>query len=164
MPDDPRAADVKETMRHNRKPAASYARDLIRRFGKNAAQTASNRYDAAKSEATASYYEEVLTEIDRARREAALLQEKKSPAQLNRDIAEALAKPSTHGAKAGRHGYENGQRVTVLDYLGDEIGTGHVRSGGNYPASTEYFTHVTMTRDGETVTEEHPTRRVVMRR
>ena len=92
----------------------------------------------------------------------------KTPAQLEREIAEVLAKPGTRPlsshAKMGRHGYENGQRVAVLDYLGREIGTGRVRSGDNYPESNEYWTYVTMTRDGETVTEEHPTRRVVLAR
>lgn len=63
-------------------------------------------------------------------------------------------------AKAGRYGYENGQRVIVLDYLGHEIGRGSVRSGDNYPESNEYFTWVTITHAGETKTEEHPTRRV----
>ena len=92
----------------------------------------------------------------------------KSPAQLDREIAKVLAKPSarhrsSHAIKAGRHGYDNGQRVTVLDYLGREIGTGRVRSGDNYPESNEYFTYVTMTRHGETVTQEYPTRQVVMR-
>jgi len=93
------------------------------------------------------------------------MRRKKSPAQLGRDIAEVLAKTKHGGgtAKAGRYGYENGQRVAVLDYLGDEIGTGRVRSGGNYPESNEYVTWVTMTRAGETVTEEHPTRRVIYR-
>lgn len=88
--------------------------------------------------------------------------------QLDREIAEVLAKPNAPSreghAKMGRYGYENGQRVSVLDYLGREIGTGRVRSGDNYPESNEYFTWVTMTRHGETVTEEHPTRRVVLAR
>lgn len=82
--------------------------------------------------------------------------------QLDREIAAALAKPRAAHAKMGRHGYENGQRVIVLDYLGDEIGRGRVRSGDNYPESNEYFTWVTMTRDGETSTTEHPTRRVIL--
>jgi F0F1-type ATP synthase membrane subunit b/b' len=60
-------------MRHNRKPAAVYARELISRYGKRAAQIASNRYDAAETESTAAYYEHVLTEIENARREAARL-------------------------------------------------------------------------------------------
>jgi len=63
-------------MRHNRKPADVYARELIRRYGKRAAQIASNRYDAAETESTALYYEHVLDEIQNARREAARLNNK----------------------------------------------------------------------------------------
>lgn len=103
-------------------------------------------------------------EVDHATKRSS----KKSPAQLNRDIAEALSNPdkrraSGGGKKAGRYGYENGQHVSVLNSLGDVIGTGRVRSGDNYPESNEYWTWVTMTRNGETVTEEHPTRRVIFR-
>ncbi len=61
-------------------------------------------------------------------------------------------------------GYENGQRVTVLDYQGKEIGTGRVRSGDNYPVSDANWTHVTMTLHGETSTTEHPTSRVIAAR
>lgn len=93
---------------------------------------------------------------------------KRSPAQLDREIAETLAKPGTRHrsshAKMGRHGYENGQRVAVLDYLGHVIGTGRVRSGDNYPESNEHYTWVTMTIAGETATTEHPTRQVVVTR
>lgn len=53
-----------------RKPADVYARELIVRYGKRAGQVASNRYDAAETEATAAYYEQVMTEIENARREA----------------------------------------------------------------------------------------------
>jgi hypothetical protein len=67
--------------------------------------------------------------------------------------------------KAGRHGFDNGTRVVVLNYLGEEIGRGRVRSGDNYPESDEYFTWVTITRgtvSPETVTEQHPTRLVCL--
>jgi hypothetical protein len=75
-----------------------------------------------------------------------------------------LKKPRRAHAKMGRHGYENGQRVIVLDYLGKEIGPGRVRSGDNYPESDEHFTWVTMTRAGETITEQWPTPRVIEQR
>ena len=96
----------------------------------------------------------------------------KKSAQLDREIAEVLAKPgsarqrSSH-AKVGRHGYEHyehGQRVTVLDSRGSTIGTGRVYSGDNYPKSNEHYTYVTMTRAGETTTEAYPTPQVVTRR
>lgn len=64
--------------------------------------------------------------------------------------------------KAGRYGYENGQRVTVVTASGDVVGKGKVRSGDNYPESNEYTTWVTMTRGGETLTEEWPTRLVCL--
>lgn len=59
-------------MRHlNRKPADVYAHELIKRYGARAGQIASNRYDATENMYTASYYEDVMSEIERAKREAA---------------------------------------------------------------------------------------------
>lgn len=55
----------------NRKPADVYARELIKRYGARAGQIASNRYDATENMYTAAYYEDVMTEIERAKREAA---------------------------------------------------------------------------------------------
>ena len=53
--------------------------------------------------------------------------------------------------------YENGTRVVIFDYLGNEIGTGRVRSGDNYPVSNKDWTYVTTTWHGETRTEAWPT-------
>ena len=64
---------------NSRPPPDVYARDLIRRYGSRAAQIASNRYDAAETEATAAYYEQVLTEIGRARRAVAIIAGQESP-------------------------------------------------------------------------------------
>jgi hypothetical protein len=64
----------------------------------------------------------------------------------------------SHAKKAAV--YEKGQRVSVLDDRGHEIGRGHVYTGDNYPAPNERTTWVKITRHGETVTEEWPTRRV----
>jgi hypothetical protein len=55
-----------------RKPAGLYAQELIARYGKRAGQVASNRYDAAETEETAAYYENVMTEIERGRHAAAM--------------------------------------------------------------------------------------------
>jgi len=57
--------------------------------------------------------------------------------------------------------YEKGQRVSVVDDRGHEIGRGHVYTGDNYPTPNERTTWVKMTRHGETLTEEWPTSRVV---
>jgi hypothetical protein len=110
---------------------------------------------------------------------------KKLPAQLQREIDEVLASPGSSSYEEARTAlenkrgsvkrgeslraghakkvavYEKGQRVSVLDERGHEIGRGHVYSGDNYPASNERTTWVKMTKHGETVTEEWPTRRVV---
>jgi hypothetical protein len=56
---------------------------------------------------------------------------------------------------------DNGLYVAVVDYLGNVIGCGRVRSGDNYPESNASTTWVTMTLHGETRTEEWPTSCIV---
>lgn len=44
------------------------ARVLVERYGRRALLVASNRYDAAETEGTARYYERVMSEVERLRR------------------------------------------------------------------------------------------------
>jgi hypothetical protein len=60
-----------------------------------------------------------------------------------------------------QNSFENGQRVVCVDYLGNEVYAGRVRSGDNYPESNDVSTWVTVTTSGGvTITEEWPTKQL----
>lgn len=77
---------------------------------------------------------------------------------LRNDYDGAGSSKRAHATR--RTALERGQRVVVLDSLGNEIGRGQVHSGDNYPEPNEHFTYVKMTRHGETATEAWPTDQV----